>query len=369
MLSSLDRKMLRDLWQLKGQAIAIILVIGCGIATFVMSLSTLSSLQQTRSTYYNRYRFAHVFAHLKRAPDTLAARLSEIPGVAQAQPRIVMDVTLDVPGLAEPAVGRLISIPDRQTPGLNDIYVRCGRYIDPLRTGEVLVGELFAMAHNLQLGDRITAIVNGKEQPLVVVGVALSPEYVLQIKPGDLLPDDKRFGIFWMSHTQLAAAFDMDGAFNDVTLSLMRGAIEDEVVRRVDQLTEPYGGVGAFGREDQVSHRYLSDEIRQLRGMARIAPAIFLSVAAFLLNVVLSRQIKTQREQIAALKAFGYSKWEVGLHYLKLVLVIVTGCGIRRGDADQKLPFVSDRFDRCVPCLHCAGHATDALFGRHCQRQ
>lgn len=323
MVSSLDKKLLRDLWRIKGQAVAIVAVIACGIATFVMSLSTISSLELTRATYYNRYRFAHVFTHLKRAPETLRARLQEIPGISQVQTRIVRDVTLDVPGLAEPAVGRLISIPDRRKAMLNDIYLRSGRYIDPARSGEVLVGESFAIAHQLQLGDSITAIINGRKQDLTVVGVALSPEYILQFKPGELLPDAKRFGVFWMGETQLASAFDMDGAFNDVTLSIMRGANTEEVIRRLDHLTEPYGGTGAYDREDQNSYRYLADEIQQLKGMARIAPTIFLSVAAFLLNVVLSRIIKTQREQIAALKAFGYSKWEVGLHYLKLTLVIV----------------------------------------------
>jgi len=323
LISPLDRKMLRDLWHMWGQAIAITAVIASGVATFVMSLSTLVSLEDTRSAYYDRYRFAHVFAQLKRAPETLTARLRDIPKVAQVQTRIVKDVTLDVEGLNEPAVGRLISVPDRQTPGLNDIYLRRGRYIDPERSGEVLVGESFAIAHELELGDQITAIINGRKQSLTVVGVALSPEYILQFKPGDLLPDAERFGVFWMGQTQLASAFDMDGAFNDVTLSLMRGAIVDEVIRQVDELIEPYGGIGAYDREDQNSHRYLSDEIRQLKGMASVAPTIFLSVAAFLLNVVLSRLVKTQREQIAALKAFGYSKWEVGLHYLKLILVVV----------------------------------------------
>jgi len=323
MLSSLDRKMLRDLWNMKGQALAITAVIACGVATFVMSLSTLSSLQNTRAAYYDRYRFAHVFAHLKRAPETLAARLQEIPAVAQVQSRIVMDVTLDVDGLEEPAIGRLISIPDRKTPGLNDIYLRRGRYIDPTRSGEALVGESFAIEHQLEPGSQITAIINGRKQALTIVGIALSPEYILQFKPGELLPDAKRFGVFWMGETQLAAAFDMDGAFNDITVSVMRGGSTEEVIRQLDVLTEPFGGTGAFDREQQTSHRYLSDEIQQLKGMATIVPTIFLSVAAFLLNVVLSRLIKTQREQIAALKAFGYSKWEVGFHYLKLILLVV----------------------------------------------
>lgn len=322
MLSALDRKTLRDLWSIKGQALAICLVIASGVATFVMSLSTLKSLQGSQAAYYEQYRFAHVFAHLKRAPQSLARRIGEIPGVAQVQARIVVDVTLDVPGLAEPAVGRLISIPDRRAPMLNDLHLRRGRWLEPERSGEVLVSESFAVANRLSVGDQVVAVINSRRQCLTIVGIVLSPEYIIQIHGTNLLPDDRRFGIFWMSYTQLAPAFNLDGAFNDVTLTLMRGASEPDVIARLDHLTEPYGCRRASGRDDQLSHRYISDEIRQLRSLGMIAPAIFFSVAAFLLNVVFTRLIGVQREQIAALKAFGYTRTEIGLHYIKLVLWI-----------------------------------------------
>src|SRR6266567_296985 len=312
MIRALDRKLLRDVWEMKGQTIAICLVIGCGVATFVMSLTTIRSLSVTQSTYYERYHFADVFSHVKRAPRTLEARLAEVPGVARVQTRIVADVTLDVPGLAEPAVGRLVSLPDSGEPVLNRLYLRSGRMVKP--------------------GDRLQAVLNGRKQQLTIVGVVLSPEYVFQIRAGDLVPDTKRFGVFWMGETDLGAAFDMQGAFNDIALSLMPGASEEEVLLRLNRLTAPYGGDGAYGRYEQVSNRYLTDEIKQLKAQGVIAPVLFLSVAAFLLNVVLSRLISTQREQIAALKAFGYTHWEVGLHYLKLVLVIVVvGVGLGAG--------------------------------------
>jgi putative ABC transport system permease protein len=323
-MRALDRKLLRDLWQMKGQALAISLVMACGVATFVMSLTNLESLQRSQLTYYERYRFADVFAHLKRAPNTLAERIAEIPGVARVQTRIVAAVTLDVPGLGEPATGRLISIPERQAPVLNALHLRSGRWVEPGHDGEVLASEAFVEAHGLQPGDSIEAVLNGRKRRLRIAGVVLSPEYIYQIREGDLLPDPKRFGVFWMGYTELAAAFDMLGAFNDVNLALMPGASEPDVLQRLDRLTEPYGGLGAFGRADQVSNRFLSDEIKQLRNMGMIVPSIFLGVAAFLLNVVLSRLINTQREQIAVLKAFGYSNLEVGLHYLKLVLLLVT---------------------------------------------
>ena len=321
-MSALSRKAFRDLIHVRGQAFAICLVIGAGIAVLVMSLSTLESIRWSKDAFYDQYGFADVFAHMKRAPQTVAERIESIPGVARAETRIVFDVTLDVEDMREPAVGRLISVPDLGRSRLNALYLRRGRWLAPYQRNEVLLAEPFADAHDLNPGDKIVAIINGRRQALKIVGITLSPEYLIQIPTGSLMPDDKRFGVFFMGYEGLAAALDMDAAFNDVSLKLMRGASQPEVLRRLDAITEPYGGVGAYGRDEQVSDQYISDEIRQLRGMATVGPAIFLSVAAFLLNVVLSRLISTQREQIAALKAFGYSKVEIGLHHLQLILMI-----------------------------------------------
>jgi putative ABC transport system permease protein len=322
-MRQLDRKLLRDLWHMKSQSIAISLVMASGIATFVMSLSTLESLELSKNTYYDRYGFAHVFAQLKRAPKTLEARIAQIPGVAVVETRTVVDVTADVRGLAEPAVARLISIPEQGESRLNRVYLRSGRIIAPHSHGEAIANEAFARTHKLEVGDSVTVIVNGRRQQLQIVGIGLSPEYILQVRGADALPDQKQFGVFWMREKELAAAFDLDGAFNDVTIQVMRGASEKEVLRRLDGLIERYGGAGSFGRDEQLSNFFISQEIKQLRSMGVIAPSIFLAVAAFLLHVVLARQIGTQRDQIAALKAFGYTNLEVGWHYLKFMLAIV----------------------------------------------
>ena len=324
-MTALNRKTIRDLMQMKGQAAAIAMVIACGEATFVMSLSVLQSLIYTQHTYYDRYRFADVFAQLKRAPKALEARLSEISGVAEVQTRVVVDVNLLVPGMEEPAVGRLISVPRGGVMNLNSVYLKAGRLIDPERSGEAMVSESFALAHNLFLGDQVAAIINGRHDTLTIVGLTLSPEYVYQIRPGEILPDDRRFGVLWMSEVDLAPAFNMDGAFNDVALTLAPGAVEAEVITRVDALLARYGSLGAYGRSDHTSHRFIENEINELQGMSLIVPTIFLSVAAFLLNVVISRVVSAQREQIAALKAFGYFQREIGRHYLKLVLLIAIG--------------------------------------------
>ncbi len=161
-ISPLDRKLLRDLWKLRGQAVAIALVMGSGIAVFLLMLSTFDSLDLSLNTYYERFRFGDVFASMKRAPQWLAEDISAIEGVAQVETRVVVDVTLDVAGMAEPATGRLISIPAVGRPVLCDVYLRKGRYIEPGRSSEILIGESFAKANKLELGDSIVAVINGR---------------------------------------------------------------------------------------------------------------------------------------------------------------------------------------------------------------
>jgi len=327
-MSSLNRKLLRDLWHLRGQMLAIVLVVVCGVATVVTSRVGYESLELSRATYYAQYRFGDVFAALKRAPERVAQKIAAIPGVSEVRTRVVFQVTLDVPGLDEPAQGRVVSIPERQAPILNGVHIAKGRYIAPERRNEVLVSEAFATANRLAVGDRIGAVLNGRWAQLVIVGFALSPEFVYAIPSGGVLPDDRRFGVLWMSRQAMGPAFDMDGAFNDVVVQLDAAASEAEVLVRLDRILQPYGGLRAYGRADHISDRFLSDEIRQNREFGIVLPLLFLAVAAFLLNVLLSRLIAMQRDQIGVLKAFGYSSRAVAVHYMAFALVGVLAGGV-----------------------------------------
>jgi len=315
--------MLRDLWGLRGQSLAIALVIAAGVATYVMSVSTLSALQETRRQYYQDYRFADVFASLKRAPNSVAARLEAVAGVDRVQTRVVASAQIDLPGFPDPITGRLVSVPDSGTPLLNDLHLKQGRRIEAGREDEAIVSEAFAEAHGLVPGDTLGAVIKGRQRALRIVGIALSPEYVYQIAPGRVLPDYRRYAVLWMARRPLAAAFEMEEGFNDVAVRVARGARVEDVITRIDAVLARYGGMGAYGREDQVSHKFLNEEFRQLRQTATMFSIIFLGVTAFLLNVVIARLVATQREQVAILKAFGYRNGQIAGHYLGLVLMIV----------------------------------------------
>jgi putative ABC transport system permease protein len=338
-MKALDRKLLRDLRLMWSQALTIALVVASGIGGFITSLSAVDSLALARDRFYAEGRFADVFAGVKRAPQSVAQALRDIEGVADVQTTLEEVVRVDIAGVADPIIGQLVGFDPRQPPRMNRVVLSGGREIDAaprMRADgslEALVSEGCAQARHLGPGDRLSAVINGRERTLVVIGTALSPEFIFAGLWG--MPDTRGFGVFWVDREALAAAYDMQGAFNRVALKLAPAASEQVAIDGATRLLARYGSREAIGRADQASHAMLDNEIKEQRVLGTVLPAIFLAVAAFLLNVVVTRLVSTQREQIAALKALGYPDRSIGLHYLKLVTAIVLlglAMGVAVGD-------------------------------------
>jgi putative ABC transport system permease protein len=332
---ALDRKLWRDLARMWGQAITIALVVACGVASFVTMRATHASLVHARDQHYDSRRFAHVFARLERAPESLSARLEEVSGVARVHTRIARDVLLPMPGMPEPAVGHVVSVPAHGESPLNALHLLEGRMVEPGRDDETVVLAGFAEAHGLRPGARIPAVLNGTRRELRVVGIAMSPEFVFAVRPMTFIQDDRRFGILWMTREAVAAAFQMEGSFDDVLFSLQPGASSEAVIDEARRVLEPYGLMFVHARDHQLSDRILETEMQQLGTYAVVTPAIFLGVAAFLVNVVLARTLHLQRGQIAMLKAIGYRNGEIGVHYTQMIgIVVLAGAalGVVAGD-------------------------------------
>ena len=332
MIRALDIKLMRDLKRLWPQALAIALVMAAGVATLILGVGAYDSLSTTRARYYEQNRFADVFASLTRAPDTLKPEIAALDGVAAVETRVEKIALADIDGMAEPASVLLVSLPDYREQALNRVYLRSGRLPDPDAGNEALANAGFARAHGLAEGDRIRVLINGRSRDIRISGTALSPEFIYALGPGALMPDDRRFGILWMPEKVLKPAYDLDGAFNAVSLKLVTGTNPEKVITRLDRLLDRYGGRGAYTRKDQQSHAFLDAELHQLRAMSRILPPIFLLVSAFLVNMTLSRLIALEREQIGLLKAMGYSSWAVVRHYAGFVsLIALLGIAIGLG--------------------------------------
>lgn len=323
----LTKKLLRDLARMRWQVVTIALVVAAGVANYVSISGTYASLLSARDAYYQRERFADVFARCERAPRTAATDLAAIPGVARVYPRIVERGLMPMPSMPEPAGVTFISIPEDGVPPLVGVVLIEGRMPSPERSDEALLLEAFAEHHDVSPGDVVTVVMNGALRELRVAGIAMSPEYILAAELGGT-PGDDRLAVVWMPAPVLASAFDLEGAFSDVVLSTAPGANERAVLAEVDRILTPYGGTGAVPRSLQTSAYVVDGELSQLAGMATTVPFIFLSVAAFLLHVALSRLVELQRGQIAVLRAVGYRAWEVGAHYLAFVSVIGVAGGL-----------------------------------------
>jgi len=315
--AKLDRKLLRDLWASKMQAIAIAFVVAAGVAVHIVAAGMLDSLQETRRAYYDRYRFADVWAPVVRAPERLHADIRDIPGVAAAETRVTSGVLFDIPGMDAPASGQAISLPDSRRPAVNHIHLSEGRLPRRGQRDEAVLLDAFARAHGIGVDDTVSVTIHGGRERLRIVGIALSPEHVYAIAPGQLVPDPRLFGVIWMGRDALSQAIDRDGAFTEAVVALEPGYPEAAVIDALDRLLAPYGAPGAYGRDQQISDAFISSEITQLETMARVLPPIFLAVAAFLVNVVLTRLVAMERTEIGLLKAFGYHDYDVVLHYVK----------------------------------------------------
>lgn len=323
------RKLYRDLLQMKLQVFSISLVVSLGSAILIGFTSTFDSLQKAQSSFYQSAHFSDYFVLLKRAPMYVLQELSEVPGIIELEARLEFDGLLNVPGFSEMATAHLISIPDGTQPKMSRIHLKQGQMPSPLIRNEVIISEGFFTAHKLKLGDFLSVSLNGKLTELKVVGVGVSPEQIMPLPAGSPMPDDLHFAVFWVQQSLLEMRYDMKGAFNFLLIKAHQDKKEKELITNIESKLSKYGALNVYSRAQQVSHMYVNEELKQLRVQATILPIIFFLVAAFVLNVVMSRLIQTQRSEIATFKALGIADFSIANYYFLFALVIVSlGSGV-----------------------------------------
>lgn len=310
------------------QSLGVIAVVMCGIAAYICVYSAYLNLSLTRDTYYSQNRFADFEIMVDRAPETAVYRLESIPGVRQVRKRIVKDVNVDVPGIDEPRVGRIISMPLPRTPVINDIVVLSGRYFEPGAQSETILSEHFARANGLEIGERIQISVDNKKYSLRIIGIGASPEYIYMIRDvQSFVPSPDRFGVMWVPEEFAETALDLKSACNNIVGLADDPEQLDTILDEADKILDSFGVFAKTKRENQLSNRFITDEIKGLAVSARIVPTLFLGIAALIILILLNRMVRTERTQIGLMKAFGYSNWSIGLHYIQYGLVLaVIGC-------------------------------------------
>ncbi len=322
---TLFRKLLRDLIHRRWSLLALVLIIAVGVGVYVSMSSVYLDLDSARERYYNRYNFSHFSVNLKRAPEGSTRRISGLPNIVRVRDRIRQSALLDLDRTVKPLPGVALSLPQHRDNPIDGVMLRSGTWFSHPRAKEAILDHQFAKANQLKPGDRIKVTLVDKQHDLLIIGTAMSPEFVYLIPPGGgFAPDPQGYGVMYLPRKFLQESSDLDGAYNQL-LGLVkdtsRSAIKD-TLELVKAELEPYGVTNTTPIQDHPSASVLRDELHSIEVTAAIFPVIFLAVAAMVLNILISRTVAQQRAVIGTLKALGYLPSAIIFHYLGFGLII-----------------------------------------------
>ena len=319
------RKLLRDLFSHKIALLALVVIVTIGVGCYVGMAAVYRDMDGSRHRYYVGYRLADFTVDLKRAPRWAVDDIAALPNVRAVRGRVSMAVRIGLPNCPEPISGTAISMPEKNLPVLNDILLRSGTRFSGANENEVIVNEAFARENGLYPGSRIRVLLLDKEHDLLVVGTAMSPEFVYVMPAGGgLAPDPARTGVLYLGEDFLQKSCDLDGAYNQIVglaHDNSRTALEN-TLRLIEDKLDPYGVTNTTPIQEQPSARFLRDELQGLKTTATVIPVIFLGVAALVLNILMSRMVAQQRTVIGTLRALGYSSFAILRHYLGFGVIV-----------------------------------------------
>jgi putative ABC transport system permease protein len=324
-VKSLDRKLLRDLWGNKGMILAVTSIIALGVMCFVALQSAHRNLETSKIDYYQMCRMADFWVDLKKVPLAELDRVRAIRGVKSIESRISFLATADLEDHEAPLTGLMLSLPNHPGHPINDIVLRQGGYFSDEKENEVIVNDAFAKVHGLYPGRRLHLLLNNRREELLVVGTAISSEFVYLVGPGSIIPAPKTYGVFYLKHDFAEEVFQFEGAANQFVGKFdehLNTAERDEILLKIERLLDDFGVSDAKPLSRQTSNQFLSGEIDGIGAFAKIVPLVFLTVAALLLNVLLTRLTRQQRTVIGTLKALGYSDRSIFVHFLEFGLCV-----------------------------------------------
>ncbi len=321
-MTTLTRKTLRDLRRSWAQTLALTVIIAVGITTFVASIGAYRDLRTSYHETYDRLHFADVTFRVQAAPATVVNDIAQVEGVTAASGRLIVDTGFQLPD-GEPIRSRLIGLPASARPAVNDILILEGRYLQPNDQAVAVVESHFADFYDIHSGDTVTPMFDGEKRPLKVVGVAVSPEYLI-VTPSrqEFLPSARTFAVLFVPLPWLQDLVDAADTVNDIGILVDPAADRDAVIARVREVLRPYTVVSVTPQEKQPSNEALHLDLEGFREIAYMMPGLIFVVAALSVYIMLSRLVHSQQGQIGVMKAMGYDNRAVLLHYLAFGLLI-----------------------------------------------
>lgn len=327
MLRSLLRELRARFWPL----LILGLLGAVGVGCLVGMLGVFYDLDATRARFYRAQRLADLSVSLKRVPESALEPTRRLPNIRYLEGRVRIEARVQLTGVAEPITSTALSLRRVRRPVLNDVLLVSGGWFEGTRDDQVLLHDAFAKARGLHPGDRLDALILGRQQRLLVVGTVLAPEFVYVLPPaGGIVPDPARTGVLYLPLDTLQDWAGLHGAFNEL-LGLawdLRPRQLRNTLKLVEEELDPYGVAVSLTQPELPSVQFLANELEELQVSATVLPAICLGVVALVLNVVTGRLVAQQRTTIGTLRALGYTKAFIVRHFLGYGVVVGLSAGL-----------------------------------------
>ncbi len=346
MVSILDCKLRRDLYAAKARLLGVVVIIAIGVAVFLLYQTVYLNLERSRLRSYAACRMADFWVNIQKVPHAEVERLTDVAGISEVRPCITQHLIIDLPGVERPLTGTLVSLPSDPQPVINQVVLRSGSYFTGLRRNEVIVSDRFARAQKLRPGDRLYILLNNRRQELVMVGTAVSSEYAFPAAPGNQVPDKEGYAILYVSEEFAEEALDLEGAANQIVGLLAPEYKErpEPVLQEIERRLASFGAATTTPLERQSSHVAVATAIHVYRVLSILAPAVFLSAAVMILDILMQRMSEQQRTIVGTLKSLGYRDSDLVLHFLKFGVFV----GLIGGTLGVALGYLLAHLDAAV---------------------
>ena len=197
----------------------------------------------------------------------------------------------------------------------------------PEKTGEIAIDRMYADNNGLSVGDTLTS---GKRTWKVTGLVALSDYSALFQNNNDSMFDSVKFGVSVVTEEEFDSLDQSKLQYNYSWIYDQKPETEKEEKEVSEDLMEDIGGIVTL---ESFVPRYVNqaiiftgDDMGGDKAMVTMLLYIVIVIMAFVFGITISNTIRKEAGVIGTLRASGYTRQELVLHYMTLpVLVTLAG--------------------------------------------
>lgn len=321
LMKKLDARLMRMIGHSKGQFASVTVIIAAALCIYVLFSMTNINITEAVASYYKLSNMSDIQVQLLKMPKSALGALRSMEGVEEVQGRLSFDVPFKVEDPDEKVTIRLLSLPPTGE-RINRLYWLQGIPKLP-EAADVVMLQQFADARGIHMGDTISPVINGAPQHMKVSGIAASAEFVyLMENEQALMPAPEKFGVGYVSEAFAQSAYGFTDSYNEVLIKVRPESDLDGIVDELEKKLDKYGVKRIVKLEDQLSNNVLTQKMQGIEKMQVVMPMMFLSVAAIVIVIMLSRTVTNDRIPIGVLKGLGYRNGNILMHYSKYALVM-----------------------------------------------